>query len=992
MAQQTTKLEIKARKFKSKTLEGLNQEQEEATRHGDGPLLIVAGAGTGKTTVITRRIGYLIEQGVKPEEILALAFGEKAALEMEERVDQLLPYGYYNLQISTFHSFGEKVLREQGLEIGLPDFKVLDEVGQWLLIRNNLEKFDLDYYRPLGNPTRFIKALVSHFSRAKDELISPREYLEYAEKMKLDNDHDPSSPSGSLPSAGEAIKEVANAYHVYQKLLLDNNFLDFGDLINYCLELFQKRPRVLDHYRDKFKYILIDEFQDTNYAQYELVKLLASPKNNVTVVGDDDQSIFKFRGASISNILHFKQDYKNAKFISLTRNYRNGQKILDQAYEFIKQNNPDRLEVRLELPKKLKSQNRDPGSIEQHLLETYLDEADFVTGKILELASANPELTLNDFAILARSHEALVPFISKLEERNISYIYFANKGLYSKPIILDLISYFKLLDNYHESNSLYRILKFPIFNINHKAVIELGHFAKKKTMSLYEALKAAAGIKGIESSDLEGMRKVLSFLDKHSELARRKSMAEVYVQVFNDLGLGELLVEDYQSQKYIAAFNKKIQQFQPESDDKSLRSFMNQLSFELEAGDLGELEFDVEAGPEAVKLMSVHAAKGLEFTYVFVAGLVDKRFPTIERREQIEIPSELIKDILPEGDIHLEEERRLFYVAMTRAKKSLILTRAHDYGGRLTKKPSRFLIELGLAEAEVSKPTGRTILVPERSRRPLRQAQGTSNLPIPKYFSFSQVSLFRSCPLEYKARYILGIPVAGTAQFSFGRTIHSTFEGFLKLYKQSQTRADLFGPSTRLRNGQAGSGSTTMLPPFKQLVKFYEEAWIDEWFDSKAQMEEYRELGKKMLKLFYEEIKESKPSPQYLEEAFKLRLEGSYVVGKIDRADEGKDGLTIIDYKTGRDRGINKVDREQLLIYQWAVQEFFKDRVERLEYWFLADGLVKKPFLGNTQDIAELKQSFAMTIKEIVESTEHDNFYNLDMRISHDCKYRQLET
>src|SRR3989344_4481649 len=326
------------------TLEGLNEEQLRAVTHGEGPLLIVAGAGTGKTTVITRRIAHLIEQGVKPDEILALAFGDKAAAEMEERVDLLLPYGSYNLQISTFHAFGESVLREHGLETGLPDFKVLDEVGQWLLVRNNLERFSLDYYRPLGNPTRFIRALVQHFARAKDELVSPEDYLAYAEKVKLAED---TAEAGVDTAETETrrLPEGADAYHVYQKLLLENGSLDFGDLIKYALELFRKRPKGLGLYRPRFRYILIDEFQDTNYAQYELLRLLAEPKNNLTVVGDDDQSIFKFRGASISNILHFQKDYPEAKFISLQENYRSGQKILDLAHKFIKLNDPDRLEV-----------------------------------------------------------------------------------------------------------------------------------------------------------------------------------------------------------------------------------------------------------------------------------------------------------------------------------------------------------------------------------------------------------------------------------------------------------------------------------------------------------------------------------------------------------------------------------------------------------------------------------------------------------------------
>ena len=345
-------------------LENLNKEQLAAVMHKDGPLLIVAGAGTGKTTVITQRIAYLIEQGkAKADEVLALTFTEKAAGEMEERVDRLLPIGYLDLWISTFHSFGERIIKEHGIEAGLPSgFKLLNEFEQWALINKNLDKFDLDYYRPMGNPTKFIHALVKHFSRAKDEDISPAEYLEYAGELKenldsmLSGGGKKQNPNVKIPRPRQAkrggqmsnaighdgeidkeiaeqevrrINEVANAYHIYQQLLLDNNALDFGDLINYCLKLFRQRPAILEKYRKQFKFILLDEFQDTNWAQYELIKLLSAPKNNLVVVGDDDQSIYKFRGASVSNILQFKKDYESAKEIALVKNYRNKQKTFD---------------------------------------------------------------------------------------------------------------------------------------------------------------------------------------------------------------------------------------------------------------------------------------------------------------------------------------------------------------------------------------------------------------------------------------------------------------------------------------------------------------------------------------------------------------------------------------------------------------------------------------------------------------------------------------
>ncbi|HQK63782.1 MAG TPA: UvrD-helicase domain-containing protein, partial [Candidatus Staskawiczbacteria bacterium] len=286
----------------------LNKEQQEAVLHQTGPLLIVAGAGTGKTTVITQRITNLIEKGLaKPEEILAVTFTEKAATEMEERVDRALDFGYVDLWISTFHAFCEKVLRDNALDIGLsPDFKILDGTAGWLLARQNLDKFDLNYYKSLGNPTKFIQAMISHFSHCKDQEIYPENYLEYADRLKTRDDEPEDQEI-------ERIKEVANAYHVYQQIMLDNNCLDFGDLINYCLKLFKKRPNILKKYQQRFKYILVDEFQDTNWSQYELIKLLAQPISNLTVCADDDQAIYRWRGASFSNIMLFKNDFPKAK-------------------------------------------------------------------------------------------------------------------------------------------------------------------------------------------------------------------------------------------------------------------------------------------------------------------------------------------------------------------------------------------------------------------------------------------------------------------------------------------------------------------------------------------------------------------------------------------------------------------------------------------------------------------------------------------------------
>lgn len=964
-------------KTASKLLEDLNAEQKEAVTHREGPLLIVAGAGTGKTTVITRRIAYLIEQGVRPDEILALAFNDKAAAEMEERVDQLVPYGFVDVNIGTFHSFGQRILEEKGLEIGLPDFKVLDEAGQWRLIRDNLDEFKLDYYRPLGNPTKFIRALANHFSRLKDELVTPEEYLKYAEKLELAKDNvpspglRPSSPAGGEDNDEVArIRELANAYHVYQRKLLEKRNLDFGDLINYSLKLFLQRPRVLEYYRNRFKYILVDEFQDTNFALYNLIKILAGEKQNITVVGDDDQSIYKFRGASISNILKFKEDYPKAKSIFLTENYRSTQKILDMAHDFIKQNNPDRLEEKLKISKKLRAGSDKNGSIQHFVLKDYLEEAEVVVKQIEKLKAEN-NLTYNDFGVMARSNNTLNPVIVALEAAGIPYMYFASSGLYSKPIIQFVISYFKLLDNYHEGKALYKVLTLPVYQISLNALIELNHYASKKSLSMFEAVKEAAVIKKISEDDLKGIARFLTMLEKHAGLAKKKNAYELFCEIFKDLEMYRFSETDARAQKYVEAFEREIKKFVEESDDRSIKALMQEIEFDRESGEEGRLQFDPDEGPEAVKLMTVHGAKGLEFDTVFMISLVDKRFPSLERRDPIEIPQELIKDILPSGDAHLQEERRLFYVGLTRAKSNVILTRALNYGGKRTKKPSRFLVETDLAKEEKSLPTGQVLF---------KKTLVSAELPIPKSFSFSQINIFERCPLEYKYTCVIKMPLLGNPYSSYGTSMHNTLQKFLNYCKQNK-EVDLFGKSSK-----------TEFPSYDLLKKFYKESWIDLWFKDKLDKENYQKRGERVLKQVYEILKDKKPDPKYLEKPFKVKIKEILFRGTIDRADnDGAGGIVIIDYKTGKPKN---TDKEQLMLYQWAFEEFYKEKVARLENWYLRDNVDIVVVNAERTSLDETKEKFWEKVQEIIKCITEDSFYEKDLETAHDreCQYRFLES
>jgi DNA helicase-2/ATP-dependent DNA helicase PcrA len=948
-------------------LANLNPEQKEAVLHDTGALLILAGAGTGKTMVITRRIARLIlENKAKTDEILALTFTDKSAGEMEERIDRLLPYGYTDLWVSTFHAFCERILKQHALDIGLPgDFKLLTETQQWLLIRKNIEKFNLDYYKPLGNPTKFISALLKHFSRAKDELVSPENYLEFAKNLKLDED----LPDADLQKEENLrIEEVANAYHVYQQLLLQNNALDFGDLINYTLKLFEKRKKILDEYRKKFKYILVDEFQDTNLAQYELVKLLSAPKNNLTVVGDDDQSIYKFRGASISNIMQFKSDFPECREIVLNKNYRSRQNILDVSYEFIQKNNPNRLEVKLQnLSKKLISPSEEKGIVEHLHYRSLEEESDGIAQKILEIREASGA-EWNDFAILVRANGSASSFVAALQRRGIPYQFFASKGLYGKPVILDTLAWFRLLYDKHDDNSFFRVLNLPMWRISAFDLSLINHEAGKYTQSLFETVEKASGAANIlklQDETIKILRQISAFLEKQTSEAREKTPTEIYLSFLKEIGYYKFILDlSDQDQKEIIGFlNQFYKRIKASEMDSSYRvkDFLDEMEFELEAGDEGALAFDPESGPEMVRIMTVHSAKGLEFDFVFIPNLVDLRFPTTERKEQIPLPDALVKESLPEGDVHLEEERRLFYVAMTRAKKGLFFTSAEDYGGARKKKLSRFLNEIGFG-AQGSESSGKFDLkkdITEEKKPSSAKASAGKTAPLPKYFSFTQLTAFANCPMQYKFAHILKVPERGKGVFSFGKTMHNTLHKFVVEYlkRKSANQGTLFG---------ADEKSSESFPiKLEEVLKIYEESWVDEWFNSKKDKEDYKKQGREAVKMFYDKFVAESPKPLKAEEGFWLKIGGHSIKGRADRIDEIDGGVEIVDYKTGKAKEkLEGDDKMQLLIYQLAAEECLGLKPQKLTYYYLNSGQTIS-FLGKEEDKIKLKEQILAEIEEM---------------------------
>ncbi|MFQ5721964.1 MAG: ATP-dependent helicase, partial [Candidatus Aminicenantales bacterium] len=745
-------------------LEGLNSAQKKAVTHGQGPLLIIAGAGTGKTKVITHRIAYLIASKLaKPEEILAVTFTEKAANEMEERVDLLIPYSYSFVEISTFNSFGERVLRNYGLEIGFPpDFKLLDEVEQVIFFREHLFQFPLSYFRPLSSPSKYIQDIISTLKRLKQEEIKPEEYLNYSKQL-IQEASDQAAKEKALKHM-----EMAQVYKRYQEILRQEGKIDFEDQVCLVVELFRQRPSVLKEFQERYKYILVDEFQDTNFIQFELLKLLAAKHKNLTVCGDDDQSIFRFRGASLTNILNFQEIYPEARKIVLTKNYRSSQAILDSAYQLIRHNDPFRLESKYNINKKLEARERNKNkSIHLFQFDTVSHEAD----KVAEIIQKKIEegYSYGEIAILVRRNADADPFLRSLNMKEIPYRFSGSRGLYGQEEVKILVSFIKAVTDFEDSKSLFYLALSPVYQIDPYDLILVSNYAHKKNIPLhqvfkeiYEGKKTAA----VSAITAQKINKIFQDLLYFIQLSASQNAGRVLYAFLERTGYLKSLVEGSKLQdeiklKNIRLFFDKVKNFSQLSKEDSIYAFADYLDLLQEVGD-NPATAEAELEEEAVQVLTVHKAKGLEFTIVFMVGLIAERFPGRDRKEKISIPDEILKEALPPGENYLQEERRLFYVGMTRAKKYLYLTWARDYGLKRLKKISPFVLE-ALDLLQTPEDVLRSSVLEEIKRY---SPQPPSVYPVhtlsqnkPLTLSYFQVDDYLTCPLKYKFRHIMKIPV-----------------------------------------------------------------------------------------------------------------------------------------------------------------------------------------------------------------------------------------
>jgi DNA helicase-2/ATP-dependent DNA helicase PcrA len=637
------------------------------------------------------------------------------------------------------------------------------------------------------------------------------------------------------------------------------------------------------------------------------------------------------------------------------------------------------LEFKNKISKKLVADNKEKGIVEHIHTKTLDQEVGEVLKKILAILKEDKEANYNDFAILVRANDSASPFVRALDRAGLPYQFLASRGLYSKPIILDLISYFKLLDNYHEGTAVYRILNLPFLEIADADIAAMTQYSHRKTKSLFDALQELPLIPGISAKAQEKVAFILSLIKKHSEIARTKSVSEILVAFLEDSGYLKFLIDKNDEEKIdlLNQFLKKVKSFEEATIEPTLKNFMEEMILELESGEEGKLDFDPEAGPEMIKVMTIHGAKGLEFKYVFLVNMVDRRFPTDQRKDPIELPDEMIKDIKPTGDVHLQEERRLCYVAMTRAKKGLYFTSAEDYGGQRKKKISRFLVEMNYkVGGEEKSETKNGLLASAFAKAPARQVKIKPEY-LPAHFSYSQLAAFEKCPLQYKFAFVFKVPTRGKAVFSFGKTMHNTLEAFLKWINEDNPSAgsgqeNLFGEKAKKKMNKKEDA-------FEKLINLYEDNWIDEWYENQKQKDDYFKKGKDILKEFYKQYTKNQPKilkingAPALEMPFNLKIGEHTLYGVIDRIDDLEEGpstgsgrlCSIIDYKTGQSK--DKLDfeaKEQLLIYQIAAQEVLHLKPKQLAYYYLDDGKMAS-FLGSDQDIAEQKAKILDEIEKI---------------------------
>ncbi len=913
-----------------------NEAQRRAINHGEGPLLVIAGAGTGKTRVITERIRHLLQsdETLSGENILGLTFTKKAAGEMKARVVKATGERGKAVMLATFHSFCETLLVEAD-----PRRLMLDEFDHWILLRRNLRRLRLEKYRRLADPGQFLNDFVEFFSRCQDELVSGEDYQRYAaglaarleaERETLDED--------TLAERLETValqQELARAYRASEELLREKKRVSFGSLITGAVGLLERDAQLCEALQKKYRYILVDEFQDTNIAQLRLLELLAGPARNIVAVGDNDQAIYRFRGASFGSFKLFlerfagwKEGQDSAPFrVALTENYRSTPNILRVAMLVIGQNT-----VSADFPKKVLSPNKPPGEkIRIVELATPEEESRWVASELERIHRAGRRW--KDFAVLYRQHAHRDHLVEELSRRKIPFV-ITRLSILEHPLVRDVLAYLRLIAAPYDDIACARVVAAPAWHLEAQDLVRLATRGRKEKKAIYDLLQVPQGKLAFDRSQA-ALRQLVEFVSSQRKTLKRCTAREILGALTEWLEIPQRAKE--QDRKYVKRLVEFMKEWEPKSETRGLAEFIEYLDYYAQAGGVVSLEDD--APVDAVQLMTVHGAKGLEFPQVFLLRVNNRAFPATERSRVFEFPMELMKEGSPAEQFHIQEERRLFYVALTRAEERLTITTVTEKKGKVPVFIEDIVMEPAIKRQDVRQIMPKLPAAGKEDRATedhwedaslFRAAEGPAKIfsrvadwagefhprsPEPLTLSPSALSGYRTCPQKYLFGYLWSLREGPKAAMTFGAVMHTTIKRFVD----------------QLRKG--------VKLPFDEVQRILETEWNSKGFEDEYQEEEYKKDGLEQLRAFHAGMMAELPQALEQEKTFELPLDNNVIIkGRIDQINAlgNKRDVEIVDYKTGRPKKDADAKKDlQLSLYALAVKEILELEPVRLVFHYL---------------------------------------------------------
>jgi DNA helicase-2/ATP-dependent DNA helicase PcrA len=965
----------------------LNEAQKRAITHGEGPLLVIAGAGTGKTRVITERIRHLLQSddSLSGENILGLTFTKKAAGEMKARVVTATGDRGKAVTLATFHSFCETLLTEAD-----PERVILDKVDHWILLRRNLARLRLEKYRRLADPGQFLNDFVEFFSRCQDELVSSEDYQRYSDELSnrleaelatLDED--------TFNERAENValqREIARAYRASEELLREKKRASFGSLITEAVDLLRKNSDLRSQLQQRYRHILVDEFQDTNIAQIELLDLLCGPSRNIFAVGDNDQAIYRFRGASFASFAIFEKRFVGLTEeqdpwlhrVTLTENYRSTPNILRVATHVIAQNaGSERFP-----PKILTTPHPEGERIRIAELANADEEARWVTDELSRLHGTGHRW--KDFAVLYRQHSHRDKLVEELSRRRIPFV-ISKLSILEHPLVRDVLAYLRMIATPFDDIACARVLAAPAWHLQAEDLLRLAErAAKKRGTAIYDVLQAPQSELAFDPSPA-ALGVLLGFVTEQRKTLKRRTAREVAAELIEWLEIPQRAAEH--DRKYVTQLSQFIKDWEPKSETRGLSEFLEYLEYFEQAG--GTVSLEDRAPPDAVQLMTVHGAKGLEFPHVFLMRVNNKAFPATERSRVFEFPEELMKEGEPAEQFHIQEERRLFYVALTRARQRLTITTVTDKKGKVPTFIEDIVMDPAIKRCDVIQSAPKVPPAETRSASESREnASDTSlfpastappkifsriadwaevfhpPLPEPLHLSPSAVDNYRKCPQQYLFGYLWSLKEGPKATLSFGSIMHGAIKRFL---------------------GELRKGNKL---PFEDVQRLFEMEWRSAGFEDAYQEAEYKKDGIEQLRAFHGAMLESLPKIMEQEKSFELPLENNVIVtGRMDQVNSlGKNDVEIVDYKTGKPRKDADAKKDlQLSLYALAAKEIFEWNPVRLVFHYLQNNQIQV----TTRDAKQLDEAQKI-VQEAAADIRAGEFPAKPGFICRNCAYKPI--